>query len=1248
MRSRVVVVVSAIACLVGWLIPLPSAAAASDRSSVVPRAAGTVPATPLITSASGDGLAVLVAWLPNDPADQVTGYTLTATPRAGSVTTDCPAPVAKTMTTPASSSGTWIPGLCAQVPYQVTMTATNATGTSAVSVTSPWAVPLPATTPQAPQLVQVLGRSAALQMAWSPSAFNGGKPVTGYVVKVKKGATVVKSVTALSTATTAIVSGLVNGTAYTVTLQAKNAAGLSGASTMTGTPSTVYRPSAPTQVTARPDGTGKIVVSWAAPIDDGGSTVTGYAVTWRQVDQAGVPVPGTPLHTATTTGTALTAIAGAFEATQALYQFTVTASNAAGTGAGANPVAPIAPLVQLTPNTVVLSDATAAAATAVTATAVTWPAPAPTQITGLVPGKVIVAGATRGTPNGLLRVVASITTSGSTVVVATTEGDLNDVFVNASLAISANLISTNPGARATNAGRVVEIRPMSPGVSVERAVGGSVGGSITVDINEETKDGVFISAKLTLATEIKTSFDVRTGWGGLPKGIAIDAESTVSSTLQAQVGWKGDWQKKIAEITGPPVTYMAGFVPVVVQPVAPIYLTGSGKVAVGVSVVTKLGGGLSWDSSSPRQLRTRNLSSPPKPTAGMIPGLTATADGSVGVKVDTLAKLYGSGGPGVSVDNSLGASINFNPPPGEKFLTIDDTLSVDATLKFDRFGISGDVSAQVYAKTWADLFSINAVPTATYTITSPIPAATPGQAVTLTAVRSDGATATKTWTVIGGVLGDKITATGVFTPAQPAGRTVTVGVTDVSGVQGLLNLVVGKVYDSPKNLTLAPVISGNDYGIVATWTPPTNTGGGSVTKYVATTQPAISTKTVPAPTTTATWTGLTKGTTYVVTVVAVNSVGGVSPTATARITLDDASPPGVAYKQISTGELFTCAVTTTGAAKCWGYNYYGQLGDGTTTDRLTPVTVTGLASGVATISAGDNHTCAVTTTGAAKCWGINTFGKLGDGTTTNRLTPVTVSGLTSGVASITAGNLHTCAVTTTGAAKCWGNNGSGELGDGTTTNRITPTAVSGLTSGVARITAGDSDTCAVTTAGAAKCWGNNGTGQLGDGTTTNRLTPTAVSGLTSGVASITASYWHTCAVTITGAAKCWGDNTYGELGDGTTTDRLTPTAVSGLVSGTIAITGNSFYFTCAVTTAGAAKCWGFNGSGHLGDGTTTNRLTPVTVSGLATETATVASGYKHACAVTKLGVAKCWGYNLVGQLGDGTTTDRLTPVDVLP
>ena len=246
------------------------------------------------------------------------------------------------------------------------------------------------------------------------------------------------------------------------------------------------------------------------------------------------------------------------------------------------------------------------------------------------------------------------------------------------------------------------------------------------------------------------------------------------------------------------------------------------------------------------------------------------------------------------------------------------------------------------------------------------------------------------------------------------------------------------------------------------------------------------------------------------------------------------------------------------------------------------------------VSAGISHICVLLNSGAPKCWGSDYNGQLGDNTYQSHSTPYTVYGLSSGVVGITAGGAHTCALLGSGAVKCWGYNVYGQIGDGTTTDRTTPTAVSGLSSGVTAIAVGSSNTCALLDTGAVKCWGGNLFGKLGDGTTTDRKTPTAVSGLSSGVVGITAGGYHNCALLGSGAVKCWGYNGAGSLGDGTTTNRSLPTTVNGLISGAVAIAAGD-YSTCAILNSGAVQCWGYVSDGSLGDGINTTSNTPVSV-----------------------------------------------------
>ncbi len=347
---------------------------------------------------------------------------------------------------------------------------------------------------------------------------------------------------------------------------------------------------------------------------------------------------------------------------------------------------------------------------------------------------------------------------------------------------------------------------------------------------------------------------------------------------------------------------------------------------------------------------------------------------------------------------------------------------------------------------------------------------------------------------------------------------------------------------------------------------------------------------------------------------------------------------------ISAGALHSCAVTDTGEAKCWGDNGAGQLGDGTVVEKLTPVGVAGLASGVSAIASGKDHSCALTAGGSVKCWGANFEGQLGDGTFTDRLAPVDVDGLTSGVSAIVTGDFHSCALTTGGGVKCWGTNLSGELGNGANDASNSPVDVVGLSSGAVAIAAGSGHTCALTASG-IKCWGWNGDGQLGDGTTMDRNAPVNVVGFSSAAAYIDAGFAHSCAVTNSGGLKCWGWNGSGQVGDGTTMPRLTPVNVMGLTSGVFAVAAGRNH-SCALTTSGGTKCWGGNITGQLGDGTTTPRLAPADVTGLTSGVAEITAGEDHSCAATSNGGLKCWGWNEFGQLGDGTKINRTTCVSV--
>ena len=300
--------------------------------------------------------------------------------------------------------------------------------------------------------------------------------------------------------------------------------------------------------------------------------------------------------------------------------------------------------------------------------------------------------------------------------------------------------------------------------------------------------------------------------------------------------------------------------------------------------------------------------------------------------------------------------------------------------------------------------------------------------------------------------------------------------------------------------------------------------------------------------------------------------------------------------------------------------------------------MSGLTSAVTAISAGGAHaSCALTASGGVVCWGYNFFGELGNGSFRNSRVPVQVQGLESGVAAISVGGFHACALTIDGAVMCWGGNDAGQLGNGSTDSSNVPVAVPGLTSGVKAISAGDSTTCALTTDGAVLCWGARLDRHTHAPSETASLPPTAVPSLGSGVASISVGFSHACAVTVAGAALCWGDNFIGELGDGSRIGSPDmPRGVHDLTSGVAAISAGTDT-TCALTTAGAVLCWGDNGFGAAGHAGAQVYVLPLPVQGLSSGVAAVwASHYETSCALTTAGRVVCWGGNNFGQLGDGS------------
>ena len=354
----------------------------------------------------------------------------------------------------------------------------------------------------------------------------------------------------------------------------------------------------------------------------------------------------------------------------------------------------------------------------------------------------------------------------------------------------------------------------------------------------------------------------------------------------------------------------------------------------------------------------------------------------------------------------------------------------------------------------------------------------------------------------------------------------------------------------------------------------------------------------------------------------------------------------------------TVALKSDGTLWAWGWNFYGQIGDGSNTDRNTPVEVSGGGNTWVAITAGEAHTVALKSDGTLWAWGWNLYGQLGDGSNTDRDTPVEVSGGGNTWSAIAAGSFHTIALKSNGSLWGWGRDDFGQLGDNSNTNKNAPVPVFGGGNTWVAITAGIYHTVALKSTGTLWAWGYNLDGQLGDGTNTNRNTPGEVSGDGNTWRAIAAGGLHTAALKSDGALWTWGRNDNGQLGDGSNTNKNAPARVfeGGNTWMAIAAGGPAYYqsypHTVALKSDGTLWAWGANGYGQLGDGTNTNRNTPVQVFGGGNTWVTIAAGgpaYNegpHTVALKSDGTLWAWGRNVDGQLGDGGSTDRNTPVQV--
>jgi alpha-tubulin suppressor-like RCC1 family protein len=350
------------------------------------------------------------------------------------------------------------------------------------------------------------------------------------------------------------------------------------------------------------------------------------------------------------------------------------------------------------------------------------------------------------------------------------------------------------------------------------------------------------------------------------------------------------------------------------------------------------------------------------------------------------------------------------------------------------------------------------------------------------------------------------------------------------------------------------------------------------------------------------------------------------------------SSPYPQLKQVSAGYEHTCAAFFGGSLSCWGDNFRGQLGNGRSERFAYPYRVGAIAN-AESVSGGSAHTCALLFEGSIKCWGENASGQLGDGTWTQRWSPYTSVWGVSNAVSLSLGFEHSCALLGDGTVKCWGENGTKQLGNGSTTDSRYPVIVFGVTSATS-VATGQYHSCSSLADGSVKCWGAKS--YLGAGNFVEAIVAENVIGISNAV-MVSAGDQHTCALLADGAVKCWGSNGDGQLGNGSTRGAAAPVTVSG-ISDAVSIEVGTKH-TCALLDDGTVKCWGSNYNGQLGDGSMLDSATPVIVPGVS-DAVTVTVGGNHSCAMLLGGSVKCWGMNFTGQLGDGTESARSIPVSV--
>jgi hypothetical protein len=914
-----------------WQGALVIAAALATTIVCVPPVAGAVripsshsphaeTSTPLITSVGPEGLGILVDWAPGSSAAE--SFQLTATPIVTSAT---PASCASPVTASASGSDTMsiLDGVCAHVPYHVSLTERSSGGASVPSAPSEPVIPTVATPPLLPLLTSAVGGDREVLLRWEPPSYDGGKPISGFRVTLT--ARGFKRVLTLArSATSATARGLRNGVAYTVGLQAINAVGASHMSTSRATPTRPHAPSVPIGLSVVPSTPSVVTVSWSAPADDGGAQIDAYIVTsLEEVAHANgkavvySAAPGVRPVVRTTSSTSIE-ISG-LRRSAVFYVFRVAARNAKGTSKPTHYSVPITLRTESSADVHVLTASMLSHATSYVDSTLTIryasKSQVPKVVASLRTGDVVAAGVSVHTPFGLLRTVVSIAvTRPATYVVATAPASLSSAF--RTLTADVALGNDSVGSRVAAAGRFT---PQSPGMQVVAGPSGLVAlptldlsidksvtlqgpstpghaqGSLTFDLQGDVQ----------LAPSVDLEATVLTGWLGIPDGAQLSFASSITTTESSSFSVSGtaeqDWPVGRGTGVYPPECLSSqdldscfgptdgdycygtfdvqlGPIPLILTPCVEINvkLSVTGQVSVTSSVTYQWGNEISWSSANPGVLTTTDLSTRPSATS---PPISIAAQGQAEFGLDVKPELYLYGITGPYIDAFLGFVFTVAPTQ-QPWLKLDLQLSVAVgwQVQIQLLGINLQVQASG-AWSWPIWASSGSPPPVLVPlVVTPVdPTVGPGASQQFDV---EGASSPVTWSLEGQAAGDEITSSGLFTASQPSDRAVTVVATEQTGALGTATVAVGNGLGPPTGLNAS--IDDARTEATLTWTAPMPPPGISLASYAISTSPATHITTLAGSGASAVLTVIA-GQDYVVTIVAIGSDGSESPPATIEV-----------------------------------------------------------------------------------------------------------------------------------------------------------------------------------------------------------------------------------------------------------------------------------------------------------------------------------------------------------------------------